>query len=113
MPKFRKRPVVIEAVQWTGSNVDEIATLCDAAHAAGMLVHLDGDTHRDHRAVTNDWFKPASVGRRPCMRAARPRTSSRRTSSGYCPLGKPVATEATFTGEPGPSVSLQVWTSAG
>lgn len=26
MPKFRKRPVVIEAVQWTGSNVDEIAT---------------------------------------------------------------------------------------
>lgn len=28
------------------------------------LVHLDGVDHRDHRAVTNDWFKPAAVGRR-------------------------------------------------
>jgi cytochrome P450 len=28
------------------------------------LVQLDGDDHRDHRAVTNDWFKPAAVGRR-------------------------------------------------
>lgn len=28
------------------------------------LVHLDGDIHRDHRAVTNAWFKPAAVGRR-------------------------------------------------
>jgi cytochrome P450 len=25
------------------------------------LVHLDGKDHRDHRAVTNDWFKPAAV----------------------------------------------------
>jgi len=25
------------------------------------LVHLDGDEHRDHRRVTNDWFKPAAV----------------------------------------------------
>jgi hypothetical protein len=24
MPKFRKKPVVVEAVQWTGSNVDEV-----------------------------------------------------------------------------------------
>jgi cytochrome P450 len=28
------------------------------------LVHIDGADHRDHRAVTNDWFKPAAVGRR-------------------------------------------------
>lgn len=28
------------------------------------LVHLDGTKHRDHRQVTNDWFKPATVGRR-------------------------------------------------
>jgi cytochrome P450 len=28
------------------------------------LVHLDGVEHRDHRAVTNDWFKPAVVGKR-------------------------------------------------
>jgi cytochrome P450 len=28
------------------------------------LVHLDGKAHRDHRAVTNDWFKPAAVRHR-------------------------------------------------
>jgi cytochrome P450 len=28
------------------------------------LVHLDGKAHRDHRQVTNDWFKPAVVGTR-------------------------------------------------
>lgn len=24
MPKFRKKPVVVEAVRWTGSNLEEI-----------------------------------------------------------------------------------------
>lgn len=28
------------------------------------LVHLDGHEHRDHRKVTNDWFKPAAVKHR-------------------------------------------------
>lgn len=28
------------------------------------LVHLDGAAHRSHRAVTNDWFKPAAVRHR-------------------------------------------------
>jgi cytochrome P450 len=28
------------------------------------LIHLDGTEHRDHRAVTNDWFKPAAVKHR-------------------------------------------------
>jgi cytochrome P450 len=28
------------------------------------LVHLDGQKHRAHRAVTNDWFKPAVVKHR-------------------------------------------------
>jgi cytochrome P450 len=28
------------------------------------LVQLDGTKHRDHRHVTNDWFKPAVVGKR-------------------------------------------------
>jgi cytochrome P450 len=37
--------------------------------ASGMpmpasLVHLDGAKHRDHRQVTNDWFKPAVVKHR-------------------------------------------------
>ncbi len=25
------------------------------------LIHLDGQDHKDHRQVTNDWFKPAAV----------------------------------------------------
>lgn len=29
MPKFRKKPVVIEAVQWTGSNLFEVITFTD------------------------------------------------------------------------------------
>ncbi|HET6873564.1 MAG TPA: cytochrome P450 [Acidimicrobiales bacterium] len=41
----------------------------DEAVASGMplpssLVQLDGQKHRDHRKVTNDWFKPAAVGAR-------------------------------------------------
>ncbi|CAN5489108.1 cytochrome P450 [soil metagenome] len=28
------------------------------------LVHLDGQEHRDHRQVANDWFKPAAVKHR-------------------------------------------------
>jgi cytochrome P450 len=41
----------------------------DRMLATGMpepktLVHLDGQDHRDHRHVTNDWFKPAAVRHR-------------------------------------------------
>lgn len=32
--------------------------------APASLVQLDGTKHRDHRQVTNDWFKPAVVGKR-------------------------------------------------
>lgn len=32
--------------------------------APASLVQLDGHEHRVHRQVTNDWFKPAAVGRR-------------------------------------------------
>lgn len=28
MAKYRKRPVEVEAVQWTGGNVDDIAAFC-------------------------------------------------------------------------------------
>lgn len=28
------------------------------------LIHMDGEEHRDHRQVTNDWFKPAAVRHR-------------------------------------------------
>jgi cytochrome P450 len=32
--------------------------------APKSLVQMDGAEHRDHRQITNDWFKPASVGHR-------------------------------------------------
>lgn len=28
------------------------------------LIHMDGTEHRDHRQITNDWFKPAAVRHR-------------------------------------------------
>ena len=37
-------------------------------HSLGIdpstLIHMDGTEHRDHRHVTNDWFKPAAVKKR-------------------------------------------------
>ena len=37
-------------------------------HSLGIdpktLIHMDGVEHRDHRNVTNDWFKPAAVKKR-------------------------------------------------
>lgn len=30
MPKYRKKPVVIEAIRWTGKNLDEIFKLTNA-----------------------------------------------------------------------------------
>jgi len=39
MAKFRKKPVVIEAVRWSGSNRDEVLALLDGAKA---IVPLDG-----------------------------------------------------------------------
>lgn len=48
MPKFIKKPVAIEAIEWTGSNLLEVTTFmesqpvlnCDAAHGAW-------DTYKD------------------------------------------------------------------
>ena len=51
MPQFRKKPVVIEAVQWTGENVKEMMDFmawCNAAHdeRTGLTIHtLEGNHH--------------------------------------------------------------------
>lgn len=55
--KFRKKPVVIEAVQWTGDNRDEIIEFCsdlvdlktkrDGCLVNVLVVPLDG--YRNHR----------------------------------------------------------------
>ena len=57
MRKFRKKPVVIEAVQWTGKNLAEITMFCDTVklHDRGdclTIPTLEGD----HRADLGDWI---------------------------------------------------------
>lgn len=65
MSKFRKKPVVIEAVQWTGENIEEMINHCAPAgqgegwqiapivRAQPMTIHtLEGD----HRADIGDWI---------------------------------------------------------
>lgn len=61
MPKFRKKPVVIEAVQWTGNNANEINDFVpakDSLWMAGMdfmalsIMTLEGKMH----ASKGDWI---------------------------------------------------------
>jgi hypothetical protein len=65
MPNYRKKPVVIEAVQWLGDNVEDMVNHC-APMGQGepwqtepiqpgtpMTIHtLEGD----HRANISDWI---------------------------------------------------------
>ena len=58
MEKYSKKPVVIEAVQWTGENVKEVMDFMNwrnAAHdtASGLTIHtLEGN----HHASLGDWI---------------------------------------------------------
>ena len=58
MTKYRKKPVVIEAVQWTGKNLKEILDFMNwknANHdeANGLSIHtLEGN----HKANVGDWI---------------------------------------------------------
>lgn len=65
--KYRKKPVVIEAVQWTGDNWEEINTFLPRPHwwlKDGSLVNKDNprqpiimETLEGHmRADINDWI---------------------------------------------------------
>ncbi|HEY4377214.1 MAG TPA: cytochrome P450 [Acidimicrobiales bacterium] len=47
-----------------GPDVEWQKMLDSGMPAPATLVHLDGEEHRGHRQVTNDWFKPAVVGKR-------------------------------------------------
>ncbi|HWE54904.1 MAG TPA: cytochrome P450 [Acidimicrobiales bacterium] len=46
-----------------GPDANDAAMESAGIPAPRTLVHLDGQDHRDHRLVTNDWFKPAAVKR--------------------------------------------------
>lgn len=60
--EFRKKPVVIEAVQWTGDNVEEMAEHLEGAllgnlgfiieQAPFIISTLEGD----HKANVGDWI---------------------------------------------------------
>jgi len=55
--KFRKKPVVIEAIQWTGDNVEEIGEFLGMVHWAtsgrnAVIPTLEGDMV----ASPNDWI---------------------------------------------------------
>ena len=58
--KFRKKPVVIEAIQWTGDNWDELEVFCPygltydyPAHVKSIIVKtLEGQ----HTCSLNDWL---------------------------------------------------------
>jgi hypothetical protein len=59
MAKFRKKPVVIESIQWTGDNAEEINDFMGGTlqfhpiHDCSPLIHtLEGD----HLASRGDWI---------------------------------------------------------
>jgi hypothetical protein len=60
MGKFRKKPVVIDAIQWTGKNDVEIADFCMHAlfaYAANGRPSLTiGTLEGDHHASVGDWI---------------------------------------------------------
>lgn len=61
MPKFRKKPVIIEAVKWDGENLHEVSLFCkgdaymqETCESGDSLVikTLEGQ----HIAATGDWI---------------------------------------------------------
>lgn len=81
MPKFRKKPIVIEAVQWTGSNVDEVlGTFLGSIEARrlpfhsspsggvmpGGIIHID-TLEGTMAAIPGDWIIKGVKGKfYPC-----------------------------------------------
>lgn len=58
MPKYRKKPVVIEAIQWTGENIDEIKVFTNyefmflSADGTFDIFTLEGKM----KAIIGDWI---------------------------------------------------------
>ena len=66
MAKFRKKPVVIHAVQWTGSNLDEVMSFCSGDATYEMMARgncelviatlEDGEGTAKHVVSKGDWI---------------------------------------------------------
>lgn len=55
--KFRKKPVVIDAVQWTGENRDEIFQFVGRDASVGDVTGLVIKTlEGEHKASVGDWI---------------------------------------------------------
>jgi len=61
MPKFIKKPVAIEAMKWTGDNLDAIKSFCSTAIEAKVEGTIkvgtleDGDNEVEHIASKGDY----------------------------------------------------------
>lgn len=42
MPKYRKKPVVIDAIKWTGTNLWEVIDFCGGLHESVVNMGKDG-----------------------------------------------------------------------
>lgn len=57
MAKFRKKPVVVEAVQWTGNNLDEIRAFMGAPKLSVIAQYLKIRTlEGELDATPGDWI---------------------------------------------------------
>ena len=55
--KFRKKPVVIEAIQWTGQNCKEISELMHSSNTVSPNVSIIIPTlEGEHEARIGDWI---------------------------------------------------------
>lgn len=59
--KYRKKPVVIEAVRWTGENIEEINNFC-GNYAKFATSHLGNVVFYSLGIETLEGFMQASVG---------------------------------------------------
>lgn len=60
MPKFKKIPVEVEAVRWTGDNMDDVISFCGAGTfdrdvGNNSLMLQQGDDGRNLRVNEGDW----------------------------------------------------------
>ena len=54
--KYRKKPVVIEAVQWTGENTEELHNFLGYFILDGLGFLVIQSLEGDHLASPNDWI---------------------------------------------------------
>ena len=56
MAKYRKKPVVIDAIQFTGDNFSEIESFCPKARNVGIRNMVIPTLEGDMTALSDDWI---------------------------------------------------------